>query len=81
MISDRERLLVLRYSSHQRDDDIRRLYIKLRPYQLQKSKYRTSRSCPNGHCVIINKLVLKTFDKWKPPYTKILVPSMLILKL
>lgn len=62
-----ERLLVLRYSSHQCDNDIRRLYIKLWPYQLQKSKYGSTLSDSNGHCVIFYKLVLKTFDRWKPP--------------
>ncbi|GJV40293.1 hypothetical protein Tco_1418733 [Tanacetum coccineum] len=49
-------------SDHQ--DEIRREYIRLRPYQLSKHKYPLSRGGPNGLCEAFKKYSLKDSGGW-----------------
>ncbi|KAL7586576.1 hypothetical protein Lser_V15G38314 [Lactuca serriola] len=64
-----EQPLISSYPSYQRDE-IRRLYIKLGPYQIQKSKYPSSPSGPNSSMRSFQQAWSDTFtvagfNKWK----------------
>ena len=67
-----ERPLILSYPINQRDE-IRRLYIKLGPYQLEKSKYPSRLCGPNGYMrsfqqVSTTKILLQKLrdEGWEP---------------